>query len=218
MDLLAEAEDPAHCRSRFFQTPPLHIRLYNRFQGHLRQHLLQQVLVHRRAVHVHPSGDQPDGTRDVFTPQNGGSTLSRTNSGNSSPWFRNTSRVRVPTPPARYTWPFHASKAEYPTSPPLSHPLVLTIHDQPPPRYLRGSRHGGRRYTLTLSQRIPPSSHLQPLVPPSSHSNIPSPASSMSPTTRPTMKATAPLSSLPPARTPCRYQAPTSAWLDRRDW
>lgn len=42
-----------------------HLRIHDRVQGHLRRHLLQQVVVYRRPGHVRPSGDQPGGEGGV---------------------------------------------------------------------------------------------------------------------------------------------------------
>lgn len=52
-------------------SPSFHISVHARLKGHLRRHLLQQVVVHRRSGHVPVAGDQPDGAGDVSVPRVG---------------------------------------------------------------------------------------------------------------------------------------------------
>ena len=73
----AASEGSFSDRSGIFGSPVICIGLYARLQGHLRRHLLQQILVHRRSRDVPTSGDQPDGKGDVPVPRVGAQRRSR---------------------------------------------------------------------------------------------------------------------------------------------
>ena len=76
------AQDEAPSLSRLCHSHPLTaaqifgslavcIGLHARLQGHLRRHLLQQIVVHRRSRDVPALGDQPDGKGDMSVPRVG---------------------------------------------------------------------------------------------------------------------------------------------------
>ena len=73
----AEAKGAFSDCSGILGSSSVHLRLHACVQGHLRRHLLQQVLVHRRAGNVPTTRDQPDGERDVPVPRVGAQRRSR---------------------------------------------------------------------------------------------------------------------------------------------
>ena len=68
---LAATEGAIPDCSGIVRSPPLYIGLHARIQGHLRRHVLQQIVVYRCPRHVPVAGDQPDGAGDVPVPRVG---------------------------------------------------------------------------------------------------------------------------------------------------
>jgi hypothetical protein len=65
---LTAAQGSFSDRLGIFGSSAVCIGLHACLQGHLRQHLLQQIAVHRRSRDVPASGDQPDGKGEVSVP------------------------------------------------------------------------------------------------------------------------------------------------------
>lgn len=68
---LAAAQGSISDRSGIIGSPPFYLGVHARLQGHLRRHVFQQILVHRRTGHVPIARDKPDGKRNVPVPRVG---------------------------------------------------------------------------------------------------------------------------------------------------